>query len=93
MLFGDEAAINQTRGVGATCPPLYPPGSSEEFHGSVSECTSGLPLNLLVEGYRLLRFVPGPAEDPYVLYNPDGKILGVWGDHPSYWELMEVAHG
>jgi hypothetical protein len=91
--FGDYVAENINKGVGRTCPPLYPPNGSEFFHGSVTECTSGLPLDLLMGRYRMLRFDPGPGADPYVLYDPNGKIVGVWEDRPSFWELMEVAHG
>lgn len=90
--FGDGIAININKGLGVTSPPLYHP-HREDFHGSVTECTSGLPLDLLVGGYRMLRFDPGPGADPYVLYDPDGKIIGVWEDRPSFWDLMEVAHG
>jgi hypothetical protein len=93
MLFGDEAAMMQSRGVGSTCPPLYPPNGSEFFYGSVTECTSTLPLNLLMGRYRMLKFDPDLGADPYILYDPAGKILGVWDNRPSYWELMEVAHG
>lgn len=52
-----------------------------------------LPASLVERGYELILLEPAPFQggDPYVLYDPWGRIVAVWEALPSLGTLYEIA--
>ena len=68
--------------------PLDPPPDCEVAAAQVSDESHLLPFALDTAGWQLLDWQPVRQKDPWVLYDPQGRIRAIWDKMPSYGDLL-----